>query len=117
MKHKIAYQKSKQKIYIWLIFSLTLFFWLTTLIVRRNGYVPKISNSKAMWATGHLFSMHFSDILLRTLLWLIGAVFELFEYIGMMRGWPFMIGKITDPLINAAGLYCGYSILKLIHPA
>ena len=119
MKHKMAYQKSKQKIYIWLIFSLALFFWLTTLIVRRNGYVPKISNSKAMWAIGHFIQYAFLGYLAPNFIivsWLIGAVFELFEYIGMMWGWPFMIAKITDPLINATGLYCGYSILKLMHP-
>ena len=102
---------AKQKRYIWLIFSLTLCFWLTTLIVRTNGYVPKISSSKTMWAAGHFTQYTILGYLAPDCVivsWLIGVGFELFEYIGQIRGWPFLIGKATDPLINAAGLYCGY---------
>lgn len=104
--------KQKRKV-LWIFFT-TLFFWIATLVIRRNGYVPKFSSNKIFWATGHFAQYailgYFAPDLIMTS-WLIGFGFELFEYFGQMNGWPFLVGKVTDPLVNAFGLCCGYLLL------
>ena len=116
--HRKSNWRNLQKKYVLLIFSCTFCFWITTIIVRRHGYVPGISRNPAMWAIGH-FAQYF---VLGTVApdyvnvsWLIGFGFEMFEYIGQLLEWPFLIGKPMDPVVNALGLYCGYNLSLIQH--